>query len=230
MITSGDGVPTVYKRPQRQRRTMVRHQCSQGRISHHWWDHHPRYCHHRCIIVHIMYTGISTIFATDHKESTCKTRRVGRLRLWKHWVQNSTTTPTSKTSGLTTWKKCRDITTKRHNRWSGTSRGCSSIRRQSTRCFTSTTSTGKHCLLGSPWRDGDRISNINYKQSSNIIVSRTLKRRWRWCWKQQGGHKMGLHLDHLQSCPRLSLPGVGKVFPFKVKRRGLVTFKQLVII
>ena len=36
MITSGDGVPAVYKRPQRQRRTMVRHQCSQGRISHHW--------------------------------------------------------------------------------------------------------------------------------------------------------------------------------------------------
>ena len=25
MITSGDGVPAVYKRPQRQRRTMVRH-------------------------------------------------------------------------------------------------------------------------------------------------------------------------------------------------------------
>ena len=36
LITSGDGVPAVYKRPQRQRRTMVRHQCSQGRISHHW--------------------------------------------------------------------------------------------------------------------------------------------------------------------------------------------------
>ena len=167
MITSGDGVPAVYKRPQRQRRTMVRHQCSQGRISHHWWDHHCRYYHHRCIMVHIMYTGISPIFTTDHKDSTCKTRRVGRLRLWKHWVQNSTTNSTSKTSGLTTWNKCRDITRSRHNRWSGASRGCSSIRRQSTRCssggrFTSTTSTGiKALLTGQPLKR--RRQNLKYK-------------------------------------------------------------------